>query len=29
MGRTDLGQYAFLYRELLLNIEHIEKVNEG
>ena len=29
MGRIDLGQYAFLYRELLLNIEHIEKVNEG
>jgi hypothetical protein len=32
MGRTDLngdGEYAFLYRELLFNIEHVEKVNEG
>jgi hypothetical protein len=26
MGRIDLGQYALLYRELLVNIEHIEKL---
>jgi hypothetical protein len=24
-----MGQYAFLYRELLFNIEHVEKANEG
>jgi len=26
MGRIDLGQYAFLDRKLLVNIEHIEKL---
>jgi len=24
-----MGQYAFLYRELLFNIGHVEKANEG
>jgi hypothetical protein len=26
MGRIDQGQYAFLDRKLLVNIEHIEKL---
>jgi len=29
MGRIDLGQYALLYRDLLVNIQHIEKLTKS